>query len=52
MEAQKAKMQSELTNYVSDAVKKNLEKITNDSASAIEKAEKKVENLQNKIDSL
>lgn len=52
MEAQKAKMQSELTNYVSDAVKKNLEKITNDSATAIEKAEKKVGNLQSKIENL
>lgn len=52
MEVQKAKMQSELTTYVSDAVKKNLEKISNDSVNAIEKAEKKVGNLQSKIEDL
>ena len=52
LKGQEAKLQKELTQYISDSVQKNLQKITGEVSQTIEKAEKKVENLDNKINTL
>lgn len=52
LKGQEAKLQKELTQYISDSVQKNLQKITTEVGQTIEKAEKKVENLDNKINTL
>ena len=50
LKTQEAKLQSELTTYISDAVQRNLQKVTSEVNSVVDKAEKRVEGLQNKID--
>lgn len=52
LKSQEAKLQSELTTYISDSVQKNLAKVSKEVDAVVDKAEKRVENLQNKIDSL
>ena len=52
LKSQEAKLQSELTTYISDSVQKNLVKVSKEVDAVVDKAEKRVENLQNKIDSL
>lgn len=52
LKAQEAKLQSELTTYISESVQKNLAKVSKEADAVIDKAEKRVENLQNKIDTL
>lgn len=52
LKSQEAKLQSELTTYISDSVQKNLAKVSKEVDAVVDKAEKRVENLQNKIESL
>lgn len=52
LKSQEAKLQSELTTYISESVQKNLAKVSKEVDAVVDKAEKRVENLQNKIDSL
>lgn len=52
LKSQEAKLQSELTTYISESVQKNLVKVSKEVDAVVDKAEKRVENLQNKIDSL
>ena len=52
LKSQEAKLQSELTTYISDSVQKNLAKVSKEVNTVVDKAEKRVENLQNKIESL
>ncbi len=49
LKAQEAKLQSELTSYISNSVQKNLEKVSKEATNIIDKAEKRVEKLQNEI---
>ena len=52
LKTQEAKLQSELTTYISESVQKNLAKVSKEVDAVVDKAEKRVENLQNKIESL
>ena len=52
LKSQEAKLQSELTTYISESVQKNLAKVSKEVDAVVDKAEKRVENLQNKIESL
>lgn len=52
LKTQEAKIQSDLTTYIIDSVQRNLQKVTTEANSAVDKAEKRVEGLQNKIDTL
>ena len=52
LKTQEAKLQSDLTTYISESVQKNLAKVSKEADAVIDKAEKRVENLQNKIESL
>lgn len=52
LKTQEAKIQSDLTTYIIDSVQRNLQKVTNEVNGAVDKAEKRVEGLQNKIDTL
>lgn len=52
LKSQEAKLQSELTTYISESVQKNLAKVSKEVDAVVGKAEKRVENLQNKIESL
>lgn len=52
LKVQEAKLQSELTAYISDSAQKNLAKVQKETDAVIDKAEKRVEGLQNKIDTL
>ena len=52
LKSQEAKLQSELTTYISESVQKNLAKVSKEVDAVVDNAEKRVENLQNKIESL
>ena len=50
--AQKVKLEKDLTEYISKSIEKNLEKITNNAEQSIDKANQKAEKLKNTIDEL
>lgn len=52
LNAQKAKLEKDLTEYISKSIEKNLEKITNNAEQSIDKANQKAEKLKNTIDEL
>lgn len=52
LNAQKAKLEKDLTEYIGKSVEKNLEKITNNAEQSIDKANQKAEKLKNTIDEL
>lgn len=52
LNAQKAKLEKDLTEYISKSVEKNLGKITNNAEQTIDKANQKAEKLKNTIDEL
>lgn len=52
LKTQEIKLQSDLTTYISNSVQRNLQKVTSEVNYVVDKAEKCVEGLQNKIDTL
>lgn len=52
LNAQKARLEKDLTEYISKSIEKNLEKITNNAEQSIDKANQKAEKLKNTIDEL
>lgn len=52
LKTQEIKLQSDLTAYISNSVQRNLQKVTSEVNGVVDKAEKRVEGLQNKIDTL
>lgn len=50
LKTQEIKLQSDLTTYISNSVQRNLQKVTSEVNDVVDKAEKRVEGLQNKID--
>lgn len=52
LNAQKAKLEKDLTDYISNSVSKNLEKIVNETGKVIDKATDKSNKLQQKVETL